>query len=496
MKNMVRLIQKNKWAIITILLFIFSILPILYLAPYDFASGDDLGYGTRTHLAWLSSHSMIELCRAIGNTVKQYYYGWQGTWFSVAMFSLQPEVFSPNSYFIVPYIMLMIIVLATAALLYEIFINILKQSKQLFVVVTAIFLIILIQFIPYTTSSIFWYNGAAHYTIPYGIALFSIVYSIRYIRLEKKGYLIATSVLMTLLGGCNYLAALLVPLVYMLLFYIGIEKKDKKTKFLLIPLSLEMIGLIISFLAPGNKVRGGDTINPSVTRLAMIVLASYKEGIKNVGTYCIEKPVCIVLLLFLGLIMLQISIFKEKEDNLEYSHPILFVLYMFSVYCAMYAPGLYAGTELSGGVPNTIFVVFILTSFSSMVYILNWFLKRYRKRIIGNIKFKTVNRCVCGVVVLLMMLIVLVGRGTIRNTTFFKCVTYITSGQASDYKRQMEEQHRILLDNSIVDAELPEINNEQGPLMHMPVTDNVNAFTNRVTKEFYGKNSVISVPGK
>lgn len=46
---------------------------------------------------------------------------------------------------------------------------------------------------------------------------------------------------------------------------------------------------------------------------------------------------------------------------------------MFSIYCAMFAPGIYAGTELSGGVPNMIFQVFVLTTVAGMVYLLGWF---------------------------------------------------------------------------------------------------------------------------
>ena len=44
-----------------------------------------------------------------------------------------------------------------------------------------------------------------------------------------------------------------------------------------------------------------------------------------------------------------------------------------------------------------------------------------------------------------------------------------------------------LLDDSIKEAYLVPINPEQGPLMHMPVTTDENAFTNRGVRDFYGK---------
>ena len=70
---------------------------------------------------------------------------------------------------------------------------------------------------------------------------------------------------------------------------------------------------------------------------------------------------------------------------------------------------------------------------------------------------------------------------------------YIRSGQASDYKEQMDLQTKLLEDENTEDVVLPFINDVQGPLMHMPVTDNPEAWTNTVTREFYGKNSVVAM---
>ena len=43
---------------------------------------------------------------------------------------------------------------------------------------------------------------------------------------------------------------------------------------------------------------------------------------------------------------------------------------------------------------------------------------------------------------------------------------------------------------------LPFINDEQGPLMHMPVTIDASNYTNYVTAKFYGKKSVIGMDRK
>lgn len=72
-------------------------------------------------------------------------------------------------------------------------------------------------------------------------------------------------------------------------------------------------------------------------------------------------------------------------------------------------------------------------------------------------------------------------------------MTYITSGQASDYKWQMDLQ-TSLLETDETDVVLPFINDDQGPLMQMPVTGDADAYTNYTTADFYQKNSVIAIP--
>ena len=92
------------------------------------------------------------------------------------------------------------------------------------------------------------------------------------------------------------------------------------------------------------------------------------------------------------------------------------------------------------------------------------------------------------------ILLLWVCKGNLKQTTTYKSLIYITSGQASDYKEQMDLQTRLLLDESTENVVLPFINDVQGPLMHMPVIEDTEAFTNSVTSHFYGKNSVVAIP--
>ena len=73
------------------------------------------------------------------------------------------------------------------------------------------------------------------------------------------------------------------------------------------------------------------------------------------------------------------------------------------------------------------------------------------------------------------------------------CAEYILSGQADDYKAQMKERQAILLDDSIRDAQLPAMNSDQGPFMHMEVLKDPEGWTNTVVRDFYRKDSVVEI---
>ena len=91
------------------------------------------------------------------------------------------------------------------------------------------------------------------------------------------------------------------------------------------------------------------------------------------------------------------------------------------------------------------------------------------------------------------ILITVVNLNWFGNSTDKRVYDYVSSGQAEDFKRQIESHMEILLDDSIKEAYLIPINDNQGPLMHMPVTEDPEEFTNRVVRDFYRKNKVVMV---
>lgn len=477
--------KKITW--IGIVLFLLLMLPVCYLSFVNRASGDDYGYGVYTREAWLTTHSLLQVVKAAVQTIKMYYYSWQGTWFSIFMFSLQPEVFHEGAYIITAFLMLFLWIGSTALLFRQILCKKLHFNQWSFCLVTVIFMTVCIQLIPSTKSAIFWFNGAAHYMVPFTMCQLLVMLLLRYTERYKPRFFIGTLLLAVLLGGTNYQAALFALIV---ICYTGIadyiEKKDKRIFGLLIPLVLEVSGLIISMKAPGNKVRGGQAFGFSIRNGIETIGKSFEEGIILILHYVREKPLMLVGLLFLFLVLIEA--FKQAKETVHFKHPALSILALFCLYSAMQAPAIYAGVEVSGGVHNMNYQVFLLTATGALLII--------SAAVAGKLKITTesLHDKLVFPGILLCLLLVLLCRSDLKNSTAWVCMEYITSGQADDYKKQMDQQTELLLDQNTTEVVLPFINDVQGPLMHMPVTEDEDAWTNKVTKEFYGKDRVIAIP--
>lgn len=468
-----------------------SLVPVFYLAGYVHATGDDYHYGAMAHWAWVDTHSLWKTLQASVANTRAFWHGWQGTWFTIFLMGLQPEVFSPDAYGIVPFFMTGLNIVCTSLLTRYCLVRKLGMSSGAWAVVNFTILFVSLQFFPSTKSGIFWWNGTVHYIVPYCLAMLAILYFMRYMESGWKRYWAGAFLCMAALGGCSYLAALLAPIILIALLWVY-GRKCTRAFWLLVPLAAEAVGLIASILSPGNVIRGGDGFGFSAGRAIHTVAESFAEGFRTLSVYAKEKPVVWILLMLLALFVWNYWVRQEKTV-FSFRFPVLFAAFMFCVWCAMFAPGIYAGVEVSGGVPNTIFQVFLLTVAADIVYVTGWLRFWLGNRIRIQDMWKKSGKIVMAAIAAACILIAGINKGTLKQTTFYNCLTFLVSGQAADYKMQMEERLAVLLDDTQKDIRLPEMNSEQGPFMHMEIMEDPAAWTNTVMCEFYRKDRVVRI---
>ena len=123
------------------------------------------------------------------------------------------------------------------------------------------------------------------------------------------------------------------------------------------------------------------------------------------------------------------------------------------------------------------------------IYVEGWIIGK--EIFIGTNKKRAVISYV--IVAILIMVIAYVGRHGVKEYTDYVCMKYYLSGQADDYLEQMKLQRQLMTEVGVDDIVVPMINYEQGPLMHMPVTDDPENVVNTMTAAYYGKKSCRSI---
>ena len=120
------------WIIVA--LFALSLLPILYVGLYTHPTGDDFWYGQLVMKAWREQHSVFACLGAAFTTIKEFYYTWQGTWYSIFLFCFNPELFVKGGYKIVPILAIGLLGSGIWIVMYQSMVKTLKLSKAITVI--------------------------------------------------------------------------------------------------------------------------------------------------------------------------------------------------------------------------------------------------------------------------------------------------------------------------------------------------------------------------
>lgn len=548
----------KKAGILVGILFAVSLLPVIYVGFFNYATGDDYWYGVHTYRGWVEN-GFWGAMKGSMQTVAQFYENWQGTWFTMFLFTLSPNHFWEDGYIITVFLSLGLLIGSVAYLAHFYLVKKLEFTRGAAAIITCLISYLAIQYIPRTTSGIYWFNGIMHYSVPFFLGVLAIVHSHKFME-EKKGkdYIILF-LSFFLLGGGSYLAPLAATLAVCLILLCqlkaepmkvgegkeitGKPKKRKDSKkaegfkfscvlekeegsknrilmvktakytfryelsnlWILAAFAAELIGLVISFKAPGNSVRGGEEFGADLKWALECIYYAIDRGIYLGEDYFLLNPVNTVIYVILAIFIWN-QLWRVDREKIKFRFPLLFVIYMNGIYWASYTPEIYARSDVSGGVPNTYFHIFLLITFANMVYVHGWvqdkLLGHWEKKAkekgtaMENIKNASVfsqkryKACI-GLPGILLCGMILTGAAMNSEvqTTNDYCITAIKSGQLEKYARVREEQHKILSDESIQDAVVPEMGVPY-PLLHMLMLEDEADSRNMDRAAYYNKNSV------
>lgn len=489
----------RRTAILFTVLFILSMLPMVYISFFDYATGDDLGFGGAAHRVIVNGGSLQEFVSVIIDGIITDYYSFQGNWSSGVLVRLMPSIWGERFYIITPFLGFFFLLFGPGLFLYELIVRFARLPKTAFIAIHMLFSLFLFQYLPTPRAGFYWYTGMIAYTGSFFLAILSAVFSIRFLYSGKKFYLFLCILFMTYLGGAAYPAmtfsiALTLVLICAALVF-GNKTHKKRGMYLILPTVIEFIGFLVCLAAPGNKSRGGEDFGMTPSRLIGTLFLAIKDSFTDAIRYFITiRP-----LIFLTIILFFIAyeLYEPKEDTYSFRYPAFFTLLCFLIYASTHAPVAFTGTDvgsgISGGVYNTYYFVFLCSMSASIIYCACSLKARSLMRPPTPTVLLSPNAWRISILAGVLFCLVFF-RYIIGNTVDYTCVNYITSGGLRDFQAQMEERLELLNDPNVTDVIVPEMNDYQGPLMHMAMVRDPENFVNSSTAFFYGKNSVIAVP--
>ncbi len=529
-------------AVISVALFVLTLIPIILIAPFGHATGDDLGYGAHVMQALRDGTGIAGALSNIAGEIVSKWYTWQGTWASIFLFCIEPGVFGERLYTIVPLLAVAMFCIGTGYFLYHFLTRVMRISRSAFVTIFSLLSILAIQYMPYMRGGIFWYTSVAHYLIPYCAAMVSAVFADRFLQTGQNKYLAGMCLLTAYLGGASYPAIVLsLELTLLLILYAAADgRMSRRCLLILLPLALMLAGFAVSAAAPGNKVRGGEGFGSrGAAGIVMVIVNSIKVcAVRGAGYFLRARPLILLLPITLGFAAEGYDACGEASPAVIASsagsvpaagavpdqltpgvcgvkglprlraflrHPVTVAVLCFLIAAGVYAPEVYSAVDVSGGVPDTEYFVTLVMLVVALSYAgcaLRLRADRAAHRACSATRqqdayagFAT-RQHVLNMLMFFgaLVLCAIFGKHLIGGSVDYTCYTFWKSGQLSDYTRQMEEKLSILQNDDTGDVLVPEMNNEQGPFMCMAEIGDPDNFNNVSSAAFYGKRSVTAVP--
>ena len=353
-----------------ILLFI-SIIPIIWVSFYSHPIADDFGFSKQVNHIINNGGGIFDVFSASFQQVKETYFGWQGTYASVFIFSIQPAAFSENLYFLTTIVMLTALITSTLFFINTIF-KVCGLNCKVGLIVSCVILLLSIHFVPDKNEAFFWWNGSSYYTLFYSFSLlfFAVVIRLYYTKsLVRRIALFIFSILLSVvIGGGNYSTALLTSVILILVTCILFFKKRKLWHYYVIVLFVLLISFSISMIAPGNKVRASAVSGMSPIRSILFSLYYAFEFLaKWTGLAQISGFIIIAI----------ISLVLTKKLRFQFKYPFIIFVVTFLIFATQLTPPLYAMSSVGAGRQvNIYYYSYLLLVSFNLFYFCGWIIKK------------------------------------------------------------------------------------------------------------------------
>lgn len=466
--------NQYKILIVSIMILLFSVLPMFIISLFSRPCADDYSYAINTyHLIQSGDWNILSLLKAAWDVDVHFYYTWQGLYSSAFVLALQPGIFGEQYYFVGAWILMLLLFLSLYFLTNSIakcFGNIARSYTIMF----SLFLFVtLMQGMPSLIQGIYWFNGAWNYTFFFCMLLMNVALIIKYAS-SQKGYgaLLFSTVLSFLISGGNHITAFL----NILILIVAVVLLLKRKPVLFISLSSAIIGFIIMYRAPGTALRQG-------TEMKQGVISTIVHSVWGCYNYLCDwmNVQWIVFLLLLIPVAFYMADHSGIEINSLKLHPIIMAAIGIMFICGMLCvPYMAMGNFGEERVKNVIWFTFMILSAVNWIYFLLW---SKAWELFKKIDFKKTHMfCIMAA----SFLICFYPKANVWQTT-----KELVLGQAAQYAVECDKRYELMEQNSgetiLYVDKLP----ESEVLNFSDLTADVAHWSNSAWRDYYGVDMVI-----
>lgn len=377
-------LTRRAFCCLTILAFLFFIVPLLYIGRYSHGAGDDLRFPFHVHCTWLNTHNLLEVVKTAFSTVASNYESWQGTYSSIFFFAISPMAFGEQYVHVVPYMMIGMTCFSTAVLIHAMLKRLLGLDSYACVSVTMAATVMQCAFMYTPASGLYYYNAAVHYVFMQGFfhltAGFALLMFERICRSRgrRAGWIleliVCTGAAFMAAGG-NFTTALLTAEVLLLLEVAAVLlwriRKNRCFLWITIPFLVGEAGFLANILAPGNAVRQANYTQKGILwTIGECFTYSFSQTVSWVNIYVI-----VILILLLPILLKAV----DNVTGFSFRYPLLVAAGLYCLYASMFAPGFYALGYWPISRNQNICKMFLLISLLlSETYFCGWMTHRVR----------------------------------------------------------------------------------------------------------------------
>ena len=472
--------------------YVLCLVPLLWIAWYNYPSADDFSMGFRAYSEFKASGGNV--FAAIWGALYMAWYdymNWMGYYTSTFFLSLPPSVFDERLYFLGAYILIGALSLSTIYLFRVIFVKILGRDKHLVNCMTMLTLIISVECLPQGMARVeafYWYCGAANYILMYSFGLFYVGLLLSAVVEEKRSKrvydIVMACITAILVGGGNYMSSLCAA-VFTVLFVAWVIYR-KKDKVLLVPAVVNLVAFALSCIAPGNNVRGSSVEGFGAVKTILI-------SIYYVLDYCLDQWTTWAVLLLL--LMCVPFMWKMAGDckGLTFKHPVVVLFFGYLFVAANVAPPVYSlGGIAAGRLQALFFVQYIMVLVLCMFYVVGWIRRILRSTGASSPEFAGASAgFLCVTAVLFVVLAAMTVKPVPDYFTSTCAIEDILNGHAAYFRKQNLERRELMLDESVADVVVDYYEYEPDLLFYADITTDPEDWTNNGMRRYYGKNSVV-----